>query len=78
MLINKIVSFFEKYAFGVCTWLGNKLGIESKTIRLYFIYLSFFTAGSPVILYFVMAFILENKRYFKLRRPKRKSVWNLQ
>jgi phage shock protein PspC (stress-responsive transcriptional regulator) len=52
--INNITIWFEQKAYGVCAWWGNKLGIKSNTIRMYFIYLSFFTAGSPIILYFVM------------------------
>ena len=76
-MIDKIISWFEKQAFGVCTWWGEKLGIKSTTIRIYFIYLSFFTVGSPIIVYFIMAFILEHKEYFKPRRNKRTSFWDL-
>ena len=75
-MVNKITSWFEQQAFGVCTWLGKKLGIRSNTIRMYFIYLSFFTVGSPVIIYFIMAFILEHKEFFRpgKRRP---SIWDM-
>lgn len=66
----------EKYAFGVCAWWGKKLGMKSSIVRKAFIYLSFFTFGSPVIIYLFMAFILENKEYFK-PTPKRSSVWDL-
>ena len=77
-MIEKIASYFEKQAFGVCAWWGEKLGIKSSNIRLFFIYLSFFTAGSPIIIYLAMAFILEHKNYFKLKfRKKRGSVWDL-
>lgn len=76
-MIKRIVSWFEKKAFGVCTWWGEKLGIKATTIRMYFIYLSFFTVGSPVIIYFFMAFILEHKQYFKPRKYKRRSVWDI-
>jgi len=76
-MINKIQNWFEQRAFGVCDWWGNKLGISATKIRLYFIYLSFFTIGSPVIVYFIMAFILENKEFFKPFKSKRKSVWDL-
>lgn len=76
-MIKRITSWFEKKAFGVCTWWGEKLGIKPTTIRMYFIYLSFFTAGSPVIIYFFMAFILEHKEYFKPRKYKRRSVWDI-
>ncbi|MFN5458267.1 MAG: PspC domain-containing protein [Bacteroidota bacterium] len=77
-LIRNIISWFEERAFGVCDWLGKKLGIQSTTVRMYFIYLSFFTFGSPVIVYFVLVFLLENKRFFKLSNyRKRSSVWDL-
>lgn len=76
-MIEKIQNWFEGKAFGVCDWWGKKLGIDTTKIRLYFIYLSFFTIGSPIIIYFMMAFILENKYYFKPFQSKRKSVWDL-
>lgn len=44
---------------------------------MYFIYLSFFTIGSPVIVYFIMAFVLEHKEFFKPFRSRRRSVWDL-
>jgi phage shock protein C len=75
-MLDKIFSFFEKQAFGVCNWWGAKLGMKSSSIRLFFIYLSFFTAGSPIIIYLVMAFILEHKDYFKFRKNK-VSIWDL-
>lgn len=77
-MIKRIQAWFETQAFGVCEWLGKKLGINSTKIRMYFIYLTFFTVGSPIIIYFVMAFILENKNFFKpFKRKKRRSVWDL-
>lgn len=75
-MVNRIISWFEQQAFGVCTWLGEKFGINTTTIRMYFIYLSFFTAGSPVIIYFILAFILEHKEYFKPKRKKH-SIWDI-
>lgn len=76
-IINSIIAWFEKQAFGVCTSLGHKLGIKSTTIRMYFIYLSFFTFGSPIILYFILAFLLENKRFFVPSSNVRKRIWDL-
>ncbi|TAL62511.1 MAG: PspC domain-containing protein [Bacteroidetes bacterium] len=73
--MQRIRNWFESRAFGVCAWLGKKMGIKATTIRMYFIYLSFFTFGSPIIIYFILAFLLENKKYFKPRR-KRPSVWD--
>lgn len=74
-LVNHIYNYFELQAFGVCDWWGDKLGLRSSRIRLFFIYSSFVTFGSPLIVYLIMAFLLENKEYFKLR--KRKTVWDL-
>ncbi len=73
-MINNIKAFFEKNSFGVCAWWGNKLGIRTSDIRLFFIYASFLTLGSPLIIYMAMAFLLEHKEYFKFK--KRKSVWD--
>lgn len=76
-MIKNIQDWFETRAFGVCDWWGKKLGISSTKIRMYFIYLSFFAVGSPIIIYFIMVFILENKTFFKPFKHKRKSVWDL-
>jgi len=74
-VIDKIQSYFEKQAFGVCGWWGDKLGIKSSRIRVYFIYLSFITFGSPLIMYLIMAFLLEHKDLFKRRRA---TFWELE
>jgi phage shock protein PspC (stress-responsive transcriptional regulator) len=78
-IIGDIVSWFEQQTFGVCAWLGNKLGMQGTTIRLYFIYLSFFTFGSPIIIYFILAFLLENKKYFSRSSAShvRRRTWDL-
>jgi len=39
--IPHIQAFFEDKAFGVSERLGEKLGIASSSIRLFFIYASF-------------------------------------
>ena len=75
-LINKIQAFFEKQAFGVCSWWGGKLGIKTSRIRLFFIYLSFITLGSPLVIYLVMAFVLEHKDFFKAKK-RRTTIWDL-
>ena len=77
-MIDKIRYWFEQHAFGVCEWWGKKLGIRTTHIRIYFIYLSFFTFGSPINIYFIMAFILEHKESFKPNTyRRRKSIWDL-
>lgn len=56
-------SFVEYQAFGVCTKLGEKMNIASSKIRLWFIYISFLTLGSPIIVYMILAFWMNLKRY---------------
>ncbi|RYE17844.1 MAG: PspC domain-containing protein [Sphingobacteriaceae bacterium] len=69
----RLRNFIESNAFGVCGYLGEKFNIASSKIRLYFIYASFITFGSPVILYFITAFWMNIKRYifFAKRNPLR-------
>jgi phage shock protein PspC (stress-responsive transcriptional regulator) len=77
-MTQQILDFFERQTFGVCEWWGRKLGIRVQRIRLSFIYLSFITLGSPVLIYLIMAFILDNKEHFKQRfRRSRSTVWEL-
>lgn len=76
-MMEKIRDILEFQIFGVCSKIGEKLGIKTTTIRLYFIYLSFFTFGSPIIIYLILAFLNENKNYFKPKRNSRSSIWDL-
>lgn len=64
----------EKQAFGVCSYLGEKMGIPEETVRLYFIYTSCLTLGSPLILYLILAFWLNLKNYTE---ESRHSIWDL-
>jgi phage shock protein PspC (stress-responsive transcriptional regulator) len=73
-MIPAIQNFFEQNAFGVCSHLGEKLGIASASVRMWFIYASFLTFGSPVVLYFAMAFVMEFRKH--LRRG-RSTVWDM-
>jgi phage shock protein PspC (stress-responsive transcriptional regulator) len=76
-MIQKIIFFFEVKSFGVCTWWARKLGISSAKVRLGFIYASFIALGSPLLIYLIMAWILEHKHYFLFQRRKRSSIWEL-
>lgn len=64
-MIEKIRALIEKYSFGVCSYLANKMGLRSSRVRLYFIYTSFVTMGSPIIIYLVIAFWLNLKEYIR-------------
>jgi len=55
----------HRSAFGVCSYIGEKLGIAGSKVRIYFIYLSFLTLGSPIIIYLFFAFWLDIKRLLK-------------
>jgi phage shock protein PspC (stress-responsive transcriptional regulator) len=73
-MVDNIKRYFELKAFGVCTYLGDKLDMEPAPIRLFFIYTSFLTIGSPVIIYMILAFWVRMKNYI---RPGRTRVWDL-
>jgi len=55
--------FIEWHVFGVCTAIGERLGIATSIIRKNFIYISFITMGSPIIIYIFVAFWMNVKRY---------------
>ena len=69
--MKKIREIIEINAFGVCSAIGDKLGIASSKIRTWFIYISFLTIGSPIIIYMILAFWMNIKRYilFGKRNP---------
>ncbi len=75
-IFDNILAFYERNAFGVCTWLGDKMSIKTGSIRLSFIYLSFITFGSPVFLYLIAAFVLRHKEHFKSKK-KQGTIWEL-
>ena len=67
--MNRLKEYIEWQAFGVCSALGERMGIASSRIRMWFIYISFLTLGSPVVIYMIAAFWLNMKRYiFAARR----------
>lgn len=72
IIFDDLKNILEKTAFGVCSYLGEKLGIATTRVRLYFIYLSFVALGSPVIFYLFVAFWLNIKAYIK---QKRNAIW---
>lgn len=66
--ITQWKSDIEWRAFGVCTAIGERMGIASSRIRMWFIYISFLTLGSPLIVYMVLAFWMNMKRYILMQR----------
>jgi len=70
--MKQLKHILEKSAFGVCSYLGNKMGIASNRVRVYFIYLSFVALGSPIIFYLFIAFWINVKAYIK---QSHKTLW---
>ncbi len=64
--MRKMRNFVELHAFGVCSAMGERLGIASTKIRMWFIYISFLTLGSPVVVYMILAFWMRIKKYILL------------
>ena len=71
--MNRIRRMIEWNVFGVCSWLGERMGIATSTTRKYFIYLSFLTMGSPLIIYLFIGFWVNIRQYilFSKRNPLR-------
>jgi phage shock protein PspC (stress-responsive transcriptional regulator) len=61
--VNSFRNIVEMQLFGVCTKIGEKLNVSISRIRLWFIYVSFLTFGSPIIIYFILAFWVNIKNY---------------
>jgi phage shock protein PspC (stress-responsive transcriptional regulator) len=70
--MNSLRNFMEWNAFGVCSAIGQRLGIASSKIRQYFIYTSLLTVGSPIIIYMVLAFWRNVRRYI---RASKRNPW---
>jgi phage shock protein PspC (stress-responsive transcriptional regulator) len=73
-LLYSIRHFFERNGFYVSSRLADKVGMRAKSIRLFFIYLSFATLGMGFALYLTLAFWLKVK---DLVYTKRSSVFDL-
>jgi len=68
--MNRFKYFVEGRIFGVCSFIGEKLGVAPGIIRLYFIYTTFIAMTSPIIIYLVLAFWINFKKYiWKKRNP---------
>ena len=68
ILRNKV----ERVAFGVCAWMADRMGIQRRRVRMYFIYLSCLSLGSSVLFYLFAAFWLNVREY--MREGKRRLI----
>lgn len=66
--MNRFKNFIEWQAFGVLSALGERMGIAASRIRMWFMYISFLTLGSPIVLYMIVAFWMNMKRYILAAR----------
>jgi phage shock protein C len=64
-MLQRILTFFERYSFGVCTYLGEKFNVSIAKIRLFFIYSSFLAVGFPLIVYIFAGIVLDIRNYIK-------------
>ena len=68
-ILNRINNFFkdrvERSTFGVIDYVSSKFGVASSKMRLYFIYTSFLTLGSPLILYVIVLFWINLKNFIR-------------
>jgi hypothetical protein len=73
-LIIRLKYFFEKHGFNAASRLADKLGMRASSVRIFFIYISFVTAGLWFGVYLTLAFWIRLK---DLIRAKRSSVFDL-
>ena len=69
-MIQKILTYFERRSFGVCTYLGERFNISISKIRLFFIYSSFLAVGMSLIFYVLAAFVLDIRAYVRRIRTR--------
>lgn len=66
--------YLERRGFYVSSRLADRLGMRAKSVRLFFIYVSFATLGAGFAIYLTLAFWLKLK---DLIYTKRTSVFDL-
>ncbi len=72
--VSNIRHYFERRGFYVSSRLADRLGMRAKSVRLFFIYVSFATFGAWFAIYLTLAFLLRLK---DLVFTKRSSVFDL-
>ncbi|RZK15878.1 MAG: PspC family transcriptional regulator [Hymenobacter sp.] len=72
--MKRLTDFIETQSFGLCSALGQRWGFSTRSVRLSFVYASFFTFGSPVVLYFAGVFWVNIRQAM---REQRRTVWDM-
>ena len=73
-VVIRLKYFFEMHGFNAASRLADKLGMRASSVRLFFIYITFVTAGLWFGVYLTLAFWIKLK---DLIRAKRTSVFDL-
>ncbi len=69
-MLQRLITFFERYSFGVCTYLGERFNVSISKIRLFFIYSSFLAVGFPLIAYLFAGIVLDIRNFVKRGRAR--------
>lgn len=72
--VLKLKYLFEKQGFHISSRLAERLGMRANSVRLFFIYISFVTAGLWFGVYLTLGFLMKLK---DLILTKRTSVFDL-
>ena len=73
-MIDALRHYFEKRGFYVTSRLADRLGMRVTNVRLFFIYVTFFTIGFWFGVYLTLAFVFKLK---DMIYTKRSSVFDL-
>ncbi|WOC40608.1 PspC domain-containing protein [Polaribacter sp. HL-MS24] len=73
-LIDSTRHVLERNGFHVSSRLADRLGMRATNVRLFFIYVTFFTVGLSFGVYLTMAFLFKLK---DMIYTKRNSVFDL-
>jgi phage shock protein PspC (stress-responsive transcriptional regulator) len=73
-MIDALRHYFEKRGFYVTSRLADRLGMRVTNVRLFFIYVTFFTIGFWFGIYLTLAFVFKLK---DMIYTKRSSVFDL-
>lgn len=67
-------NIIEMQVFGACSHLAEYLNMKASSVRIFFIYSSFLTFGSPLLVYLILMFVFRLKN---LVNSKRSSIYDL-
>lgn len=73
--MDQIKYLFEQWGFAWFSFWGDLLGITTRRIRFFFIYVSFIAVSSPLLLVVMIGhFFTQSGRFFRKRGDR---IWDL-